>query len=212
MLDNDKCWDAVLVRDKAQDGSFFFGVLTTGVYCRPSCPARRPLRRNVRFFETAGQAEQEGLRPCRRCKPTAEVSDPAAGRMRELCEFIRRNCDGGEALTLQRLGREAGMSPFHLQRTFKAVIGLSPRQFVEACRLEALKGTLRSGGSVTAAVYDAGFGSGSRVYERVDSRLGMTPKQYRAGGRGLSISWALQQTPLGLMMLAATDRGLCFVQ
>src|SRR5579884_3687640 len=211
MLDNDQCWQAVITRDKGRDGSFFFGVTTTGVYCRPSCPARRPLRRNVRFYKSAGEAEQDGLRPCRRCRPNADA-DPTSQRMRGLCDFIRRNCDSGEPLTLARLGEEAGMSPFHLQRTFKAAIGLTPRQFVEACRLEALKHELRGGRKVTNAVYEAGFGSGSRVYERLDTRFGMTPAQYRERGQNVAISWATEQTPLGLMMIGATDRGLCFVQ
>jgi len=201
----------MLEKDKGRDGSFFFGVTTTGVYCRPSCPARRPLRRNVRFYETPAQAEIDGLRPCRRCRPNASIAEPGA-RMRELCEYIREHCDSGDALTLARLAQHAKLSPFHLQRSFRAAIGVSPREYIEACRLEALKGRLRASGTVTDAIYEAGFGSSSRVYERVDSRLGMTPGEYRAGGGNLPISWATANTALGLLMMAATDRGLCFVQ
>src|SRR5579884_566698 len=131
MLDNDKCWDAVLVRDKSQDGSFFFGVLTTGVYCRPSCPARRPLRQNVRFYVTPQDAERDGLRACQRCRPTAAFM-PADRTIRRVCEFIRDNAASGETLSLDRLATEAGLSPSHLQRIFRAAVGLTPRQFAEA--------------------------------------------------------------------------------
>ena len=207
MLDTEDCWRAVLERDKGRDGSFVFGVTTTGVYCRPSCPARRPLPQNVRFYETTAQAETEGLRPCRRCRPTA----PRDESMIELCAYIRRNCASGDALTLDRLAGQAGLSPAHLQRKFRAAIGVSPRKYVEACRLEGLKGRLRASGTVTDAIYESGFGSASRVYERADSRLGMTPGEYRAGARHSSIAWAIMRTPPGLLMVAATDRGVCFV-
>jgi len=131
-------------------------------------------------------------------------------RVHELCRYIREN--SFESLTLKRLSQKAGFSPFHLQRTFKAVVGLTPRQYAEACRLEVLKKQFRSGNSVTGAIYDAGFGSNSRVYERVGTRLGMTPTEYRAGGKDVPISYVAVQSPLGLMMIGATDRGLCFVQ
>jgi AraC family transcriptional regulator of adaptative response/methylated-DNA-[protein]-cysteine methyltransferase len=210
-LDEEQCWQAVLAKDKGFDGRFLFGVLTTGVFCRPSCPARRPLRRNVRFYATPAEAEQDGLRPCLRCRPLAGA-DPQGARMAELCAYLREQCDSGEDLSLEMLGRRVGLSPSHLQRTFKATIGVTPRQYLEACRLELLKRGLRTAESVTQAIYDAGFGSSSRVYERVDSRLGMTPSEYRAGGRDVAISFAYSETPLGPMMVGATDRGLCFVQ
>jgi AraC family transcriptional regulator of adaptative response/methylated-DNA-[protein]-cysteine methyltransferase len=215
MLDEDQCWDAVLRHDRSQDGRFFTGVLTTGIYCRPSCPARRPLRRNVRFYETSAAAEAAGLRPCLRCRPleTAEgVERASRERFEQLCGQIRRRSESGEPWTLEALARDAGVSPSHLQRTFRAAVGVTPRQYGEACRLEALKRQLRAGEPVTRAIYDAGFGSSSRVYERVDSRLGMTPTEYRAGGLGLAISYAAIDSPLGLLMVGATDRGLCFVQ
>ena len=200
------CW-----RDSAQDGRFVFGVVTTGVFCRPSAP-RGAARKTVRFYSTPDAAASDGLRPCRRCRPTESPSAAAIASMRTLCDYIREQSDSGESLNLAALARRAGMSSSHFQRTFHAVVGVTPRQFLEACRLEALKKGLRSGASVTAAIYDAGFGSSSRVYERVDTRLGMTPSAYRAGGEGLEISYATADTPLGLMMVAATDRGLCFVQ
>jgi len=207
--DDRACWDAVLARDAAMNGRFLFGVLTTGVYCRPSCAARRPLRKNVRFYANAEAAERDGLRACKRCRP----NDPTpAERMQALCGFIRARADSGEPLTLAVLAEQAGMSPGHLQRTFRSAIGVSPREFVESCRLETLKRGLRAGESVTDAIYDAGFGSSSRVYERADRRLGMTPKEYRAGGKNLAITYAAVSTPVGRLLLGATDRGLCFVQ
>lgn len=135
---------------------------------------------------------------------------PASARVRRACAFIRANVD--RRLTLRRVADAVGLSPFHFQREFKAHVGLTPRQYAEACRLETLKGGLREQPRVTDAIYDAGFGSGSRVYERVDTHLGMTPREYRDGGRGVSISYATAPTPLGRLMLGATDRGLCFVQ
>lgn len=140
----------------------------------------------------------------------AATTDPVTARIEALCRHIERHAD--ETLSLEALARRAHLSPFHLQRRFKAVTGVTPRQYQEACRLRRLKQGLREGAEVSRAIYDAGFGSASRVYERVGTRLGMTPKQYRAGGQGIAISWAMSRTPLGLLMMGATDRGLCFVQ
>jgi AraC family transcriptional regulator of adaptative response/methylated-DNA-[protein]-cysteine methyltransferase len=210
MLNQEKCWEAIQRRDRGQDGRFYFGVVTTGVYCRPSCPGRRPLRKNVRFYETPEEAEREGLRACRRCHPREIASDPSAARIRELCRYIERHAD--EAPDLADLAARAGLSRFHLQRSFKAVAGVTPRQYLEACRVRKLKNSLRTANDVTDAVYDAGFGSASRVYERADTRLGMTPNQYRRGGFGVPISYVAVDSPLGLMMIGATDRGICFVQ
>lgn len=211
MLDPDKCWAAVIKKDKTQDGRFFLGVLTTGVYCRPSCPARTPLRKNVRFYETAADAERDGLRACLRCRPASwKDEDPNRARIESLCQYIRENTDA--PVTLDELSRRSGLSRFHLQRTFKKIAGVTPKQYAESVRVAALKGHLRSSKSVTDAVYDAGFGSSSRVYERADTRLGMTPAEYRAGGRNVSISYASIDTAAGRMMIGATDRGLCFVQ
>jgi len=213
MLNAGPCWRAVKCKDKDQDGRFFFGVVTTGIYCRPSCPSRPPLRKNVRFYSTPDEAERDGLRPCRRCRPrSAGGVDPATAQIRSLCDFILRNFDSGEPLTLRELSRHVGVNPFRLQRHFKATTGVTPRQFVEACRMEALKAGLRSQKPVTEAIYQAGFGSSSRVYERVDTWLGMTPAKYRAGGKDVSISYVFVTSPLGLMMMGATDRGLCSLQ
>lgn len=209
-MSDEHYWKAVAARDSAQDGRFVYGVVTTGIYCRPSCPSRRPLRQNVRYFATTTAAEAAGLRPCKRCRPLTADTDAATARIESLCRYIEEHAD--QALSLEDLSRRAHLSVFHLQRRFKAVTGLTPRQYVEACRLRALRTQLRDGETVTRAIHDAGFGSASRVYARVASRLGMTPKQYRGGGAGIAISYASDITPLGLLMMGATDRGLCFVQ
>lgn len=211
-LDDEARWDAVTRRDASFDGRFLMGVLTTGIYCRPSCPARRPLRKNVRFYTTAGEAQRDGLRACLRCKPDEPRIAGAPAWVAELCDHIRRESDSGEPLTLAALAARVGLSPTHLQRRFRAAVGVSPRRYAELCRLERLKGELRQGESVTGAIYAAGFGSSSRVYERTDSRLGMTPSEYKAGGRGVAITYAAADTNVGKLLLAATDRGLCFVQ
>lgn len=209
MLNQDRCWQAVQKRDASKD-DFFFGVVTTGVYCRPSCPARLPLRKNVRFYETTAAAERDGLRPCLRCRPLDPVKDANAERMRAICRYIESHSDG--SLTLDDLARRAGLSPFHFQRSFKAVVGLTPKQFLEAARLKKLKKSLRNSRNVTDAAYDVGFGSSSRLYERADTRLGMTPAEYRRGGKGIVITHVTIDSPLGPLMMGATDRGLCFLQ
>jgi AraC family transcriptional regulator, regulatory protein of adaptative response / methylated-DNA-[protein]-cysteine methyltransferase len=210
MMNQDQYWEAIGRRDRSQDGAFFYGVMTTGVYCRPSCPSRRPLRQNVRFYATAEEAERDGLRPCLRCRPLQGASDPAADRIRQLCRYLETHPE--QAPDLADLAARAGLSRFHLQRSFKAVAGVTPKQYLEACRMRKLKSSLRHSSDVADAVYDAGFGSSSRVYERADTRLGMTPNQYRQGGRGVNITHVTVDSPLGLMMIGATDRGLCFVQ
>jgi AraC family transcriptional regulator of adaptative response/methylated-DNA-[protein]-cysteine methyltransferase len=211
-LDEGACWDAVCRRDPSWDGRFLFGVLTTGVFCHPSCAARRPLRKNVRFYETAAAAARDGLRPCRRCRPDAFAGGGLPAWVVDLCAALDRAGDEGETLTLEALSRRAGLSPAHLQRTFRAVVGVTPRQYAERRRLERFKGELRSGAAVTEAIYAAGFGSSSRLYESADRGLGMRPGDYRAGGRGVTIGWAAVDTSLGPLLLAATDRGLCAVQ
>jgi AraC family transcriptional regulator, regulatory protein of adaptative response / methylated-DNA-[protein]-cysteine methyltransferase len=211
MLDQEMCWEAMQSRDSARDGSFFYGVLTTGVYCRPSCPSRRPLRKNVRFYESSTDAQKDGLRACLRCHPLAlGAGDPNTARIQEVCRYIETQCD--ETLMLEDLAARVRMSPSHFHRTFKGVVGLSPKQYLDAARLQRLKMGLKVSDVVVEAVYDAGYGSSSRVYERADTRLGMTPNQYRKGGQDVKITHVTAETPLGLMMIGATDRGLCFLQ
>lgn len=209
--EEDRYWQALVDRDASVDGEVFYGVMTTGVYCRPSCPSRQPLRKNVRFYATPEQAERDGLRPCLRCHPLASVGlDPQAARISALCRYIEAHAE--EPLKLEDLSRQSGLSSFHLQRSFKAILGVTPRQYLESCRMRNLKVGLKRGQDVTTAIYEAGFGSGSRVYEKADTRLGMTPAEYRKGGAGTAITYVAAETSIGLMMMGATDRGLCFVQ
>jgi AraC family transcriptional regulator of adaptative response/methylated-DNA-[protein]-cysteine methyltransferase len=210
MLNQVECWEALERRDRNADGKFYVGVLSTGIFCRPSCPSRRALRKNVRFYATPQEAERDGLRACLRCRPLELTGDPAAARIQELCRYVEAH--PGDPHDLADLAARAGLSRFHLQRSFKAAVGLTPKQYVEACRMRKLKQSLRDSRDVAEAVYDAGFGSSSRVYERADTRLGMTPNQYRRGGPGVAITYATAESPVGLMMIGATDRGLCFVQ
>jgi len=204
-------WKAVVARDARFDGTFVTAVLTTGIYCRPSCPARRPHRQNVRFYSTPSDAERAGFRACLRCRPReAARLDPSADLVRRACRQIDEN--GEERLTLKALGAAVGASPFHLQRTFKRVTGVSPRQYAEARRLGALKSNLRRKDSVTMSLYEAGYGSSSRLYERSSERMGMTPGAYRAGGEGAEIRYAMARTPIGPVLVGATARGICSVK
>ena len=204
---NENHWQQVMVRDARQDGRFVFAVRTTGVYCRPSCPSRRPRRDSVEFFPDPREAERAGYRACLRCKPT-EVSAQTQYvlRARQLLD----NAEG--AMTLAELSKHLGLSPFHLQRLFKRATGLSPREYQSARRMQQVKTELRKAGDVTTALYDAGFSSPSRLYEKSDQQLGMTPGAYRRGGAGAAITFAITPTPLGRMLVAATERGLCSVR
>lgn len=209
-LDAELCWEAVLARDAARDGSFVTGVLSTKIYCRPSCPARRPKRENVRFFASPAEAEAAGLRACLRCRPLAAIgADPAAEAMHRLARHIEAHAE--ETLSLSDLAAVAGLSPFHVQRAFTAVMGASPRAYQQAIRLKRFKRSLKANSGVAEAIFEAGFGSTSRVYETLDGALGMTPSAYRAGAAGERIAYALRPTTLGLLLMAATDRGVCFV-
>lgn len=214
-LDDIQCWQAVLNHDAASDGKFYYGVMTTGVYCRPGCPARAAKRKNVRFYASPAEAERDGLRPCLRCRPLALSADDAArNRMLALCRYIEEHADS--RLTLSDLSREAKLSSFHLQRSFKAVMGVSPKEYLNNFRVRKFKMILRGGNElskdVTGAIFEAGFGSVSRLYEKTGTQLGMTPMEYRAGGSGIEITYGFAQTPLGFMLVGATDRGLCFLQ
>lgn len=201
----------VRARDRTADGQFVYAVATTGVFCRPSCPARHARPENMAFYATPAEAEAGGFRPCKRCRPAdSNVLDDTAKRIHAIATYIASHTD--EPLTLVRLAKFASMSPFHLQRTFKELMGISPKEYQTAKRLEALKAGLRAGESVLGAVFDAGYGSTSRVYEQVDGGLGMTPSTYRSGGAGETIVHTIKHTSLGPLMMAATGRGVCFVQ
>jgi AraC family transcriptional regulator of adaptative response/methylated-DNA-[protein]-cysteine methyltransferase len=207
---NDQRWQAVLARDASQDGTFVFAVSSTGVFCRPSCPSRRPRRENVRFFDRALDAEQSGYRACLRCRPKAVDGNPQAALVRSACRYIEQHIE--DRLTLGLLAREFRRSPFHLQRMFKAVLGISPKAYIDACRLQNVKANLQAGHSVTTSLYAAGYGSSSRLYERTASQLGMTPEKYRRGAMAALIRYTIADSPLGRMLIAATDKGICAIQ
>lgn len=200
-------WQAVVNRDKSADGDFFFAVKTTGVYCRPSCPARWPKRENVQFFRSSADALKKGYRPCKRCRPNDVAVDEAlAASVRAIID-----ADPDHRASLSSLSQATGVSSFHLQRVFKRATGMSPREYAAAARAERLKLHLKSGEPVTAAAFDAGYGSTSRLYEAASRELGMTPSQYRSGGKGLAIEYALGGCSLGAVLVAATGKGICAV-
>ena len=209
-MNDNGLWTAVMHRDRRADGLFVYGVTSTGVYCRPSCGSRRPRRDRVQFFPTPGMAEASGFRACRRCRPAApRQAQAAADRVQRVCEAVARRPDA--RWSTATLARTGGASVAQLQRAFRATLGLAPRDYVLACRRRRFLDRLRNGQRVTDAVYDAGFGSPSRVYEQM--RLpGMTPATYGRGGAGAVIDWTTIESPLGRIMVAATARGLCFVQ
>ena len=204
-MNDDQQWQLVLARDSRADGKFVTAVLSTKIYCRPSCPARHPLRKNVTFFPSPAEAERAGFRPCRRCRPNEP--DAQAEQIRRVCRYIETHLD--DPLTLDELSRQANLSPFHLQRTFKKLVGVSPRKYAEAQRMKRLKLQLKNGDTVTASIYEAGYRSISRLY--ANNHLGMTPGDYRRGGSGMKIGYTIVNSPLGRMMVAATGRGVCFV-
>lgn len=207
---DEESWKVVAARDPNFDGKFVFAVATTGVYCRPSCAARRPRRENVKFFSSPEQAEKAGFRECLRCRPKSFSGNPQSDIAKEICRYIEQHLD--EPITLERLGKAFRVSPFHLQRRFKAAIGITPREYADSCRMRQLKRNLQAGDNVTRAMYDAGYGSSSRLYEKTASQLGMTPDNYRRGAIAATIRFACADSPLGRMLVAATERGICSIQ
>ncbi len=204
-MQDTKRWTAVLSREEDLHDRFFYAVKSTKIYCRPGCPSRRPNRENVIFFDAASEAEQAGFRPCLRCKPTQANPEIA----QRVCRYIAEHLD--EALTLAALSKFARLSPFHLQRTFKRAVGVSPREYANALRASRLKAGLGKGHAVTDAMYEAGYSSPSRLYERSSGELGMTPSSYRKGGKGERIEFALADSPLGRMLVASTAKGICSI-
>lgn len=202
--DDEARWRIALAKDRRFDGLFITGVHSTGIYCRPSCPARPPRRENVSFYATPADAEAAGLRACLRCRPDDVSRDEAA-----VAQAIQMLRDAEETVTLEELAAVTGYSAAHFQRLFKRAVGLSPAAFARALRMERAEDALSAGGRVTDAVYDAGFSAPSRFYEASEGRLGMTPSAWRDGGRGASIHWAVVATSLGPMLVAATEKGVC---
>lgn len=210
MMKDQRRWEAVLSRDSRWNGRFVYAVRSTGIYCRPSCPSRRPHRDHVVFFDLPEAAERLGFRPCRRCRPQDAGYDPLLERVRQAIRFIHSRAEAPPTLT--QLSAHVGISPYHLQREFKKAMGVAPRQYADARRLRRFQQMLREGNSLAGSIYDAGYGSSSRLYEQAGAQLGMSPATYRRGGKGAEISYAITGSQLGRVLVAATRRGVCAVK
>jgi AraC family transcriptional regulator of adaptative response/methylated-DNA-[protein]-cysteine methyltransferase len=208
-LSDDARWLAVIAHDASFDGQFYYSIETTGIYCRPSCPARRPKRENVRFHETAAKAEAAGFRPCKRCKPCeASLVQTRAEKVAEACRLIE---SAEEAPKLDALARWVGLSPHHFHRIFKAALGLTPKDYATAHRNQRVRAALGKSATVTQAIYDAGFSSNGRFYATSSEVLGMTPRQFRSGGIGREIKFTVGKCSLGAILVAASDKGVCAI-
>jgi AraC family transcriptional regulator of adaptative response/methylated-DNA-[protein]-cysteine methyltransferase len=206
-----RAWEMVERRNVAGDALFVYAVKTTGIFCRPSCPSRRPLRESVEFFATSELARAAGYRACKRCQPGEE--HPQQKLVGLACEYIERNLE--TTITLDALGKVMELSPFHAQRVFRRTLGVTPKQYQQAKRMERFRGELASGAngraSVTDAIYESGFSSASRVYENSAAEMGMTPTEYRKNARGVKISFGIAESPLGKVLVAVTGAGVCAV-
>ncbi|MCH8894330.1 MAG: bifunctional DNA-binding transcriptional regulator/O6-methylguanine-DNA methyltransferase Ada [Chloroflexi bacterium] len=206
-----KMWEAVRTRDSSADGRFVYAVSSTGIYCRPTCPSRRPAPHRVAFFTGAVEAEAAGFRACKRCLPDQET--PRTGLVRRVCRYIQEQSErSGPVPTLAELGRAVGSSPSHLQRVFKEATGVTPRQYAAAWRLDRFKANIKDGQDISTALYEAGFGSSSRLYETSEEQMGMSPGAYRKGGKGMNIYHTVVDCPMGRLLVAATDKGVCSVK
>lgn len=203
-IDEEAAWAAVTARDRAADGSFVTGVLSTGIYCRPSCAARHPRREHVRFFADGAEARRAGLRPCLRCRPDDVTREAAA-----LENALAMLAEAEEVPALAALARAAGYSPHHFHRMFKRAAGVTPAAYYRSLRARRAEAALRDNERITDAIYDAGFSGPGRFYAEARSRLGMTPSAWRDGGRGETISWATADSPFGRILVAATAKGIC---
>jgi AraC family transcriptional regulator of adaptative response/methylated-DNA-[protein]-cysteine methyltransferase len=201
-------WESVLARDAKADGEFVYAVKSTGIFCRPSCPSRRPRRELVEFFESPREAERAGYRACRRCTPLQQSSQ--LKKVEAACRFMDENLE--TAVTLTGIAAQVGMSPFHFQRVFKKVLGLSPREYQQSRRAEQFRSALRSEQRITDAIYEAGYSSSSRAYEHSAENLGMTPSAFRRKGEGVPIRFTVVNTGLGKLLVATTPRGICSVK
>ncbi|MCY6380292.1 bifunctional DNA-binding transcriptional regulator/O6-methylguanine-DNA methyltransferase Ada [Hoeflea prorocentri] len=208
LSENDR-WQAVSQRDASADGQFVFAVRTTGIYCRPSCSSKAALRRNVAFYDSALEAETAGYRPCKRCKP--EENDPSRKHSEMIAAACRMIEQAEEPPSLEDLARHAGISRFYFHRLFKEITGITPKAYAAACRAARVRGELERGASVTGAIFDAGYNASSRFYEESDGRLGMRPTQFRDGGRDARIAFAVAESSLGPVLVAATERGVCAI-
>jgi AraC family transcriptional regulator of adaptative response/methylated-DNA-[protein]-cysteine methyltransferase len=206
---NDARWAAVVARDPQADGLFYYAVATTGVYCRPSCAARLPRPEHVHFYATCTEAEQAGFRPCKRCKPHHSSSAAQqAALVAAACRFIEQ---AEETPSLAQLANHAGLSPAYFHRVFKAITGLTPKAYAVAQRAKRVRSTLGTCGTVTEALYGAGYNSSGRFYATADEVLGMTPSSYRAGGARTAIRFAVGECSLGSILVAQSDRGICAI-
>jgi len=203
----EKYWRATVERDRRADGDFVIAVRSTHIYCRPSCPARRPFRRNVTFFRTREEAEKQGYRPCLRCRPNEVAASSAL--VAKAAKYLAQSTE--DALRLSQIARELHSNAATLRRAFRQVTGLTPRELAEALRVKRFKGLLRSGKNITDALYETGYGSSSRVYERSNAQLGMTPATYQKGGKGMKLEYTIAKSPLGKVLVAATERGVSAV-
>jgi AraC family transcriptional regulator, regulatory protein of adaptative response / methylated-DNA-[protein]-cysteine methyltransferase len=212
--DEAACWAAVQKRDRRADGHFFFAVRTTGVYCKPSCAARLPKRENVIFFTAPEGARHAGFRACKRCRPDlSEADSPAVQAVTAAARSIEAAVEGEDLVpSLDQLAERAGYSPFHFHRLFKKILGLTPKNYINALRSQRVRQELSLGSTVTEAIHGAGYSSSSRFYETAAARLGMAPTAHRKGGEGETIRYSVGATSLGLILVAATDRGICAIQ
>ncbi|HYH86649.1 MAG TPA: bifunctional DNA-binding transcriptional regulator/O6-methylguanine-DNA methyltransferase Ada [Pyrinomonadaceae bacterium] len=210
-MDEETRWRAVECRDASLNGIVFYGVRSTGIYCKPSCPSRRPRREQVVFFDSLAEAEASSFRPCKRCSPrVTDARDAQVVLVEKACRLIEAAAQ--EMPSLAELGAALGVSGYHLQRTFKKIVGVSPRQYAVAHRINQFKSGIKKGDAVIEAMYDAGYGSSSRLYEQADAELGMTPASYSRGGAGTQINYTVAACDLGRVLVAATARGLCAVR
>jgi AraC family transcriptional regulator of adaptative response/methylated-DNA-[protein]-cysteine methyltransferase len=205
-----KSLGAVLSHDTRFDGKLVYGVRSTGIYCRPSCPSRRPRPDQIVLFAGPDAAEQAGFRACKRCRPRA-ASGPRADFIRQVCSAIESNGNDENPASLRLLAELMGVSAAHLQRTFRREMGITPRQYADAIRVGRLKSKLRKGTDVTSALHEVQYGSSSRLYEQSDAQLGMTPATYGRGGQGMSLTYTIAPSALGRVLVAATERGISAV-